>query len=112
DKFFGEESFAVIFENNAVDFRQHFFHARDYRSDLLFIRRQDFFAVNPNDLLLARNNPGFDDGGKIGRDRAAGGIDLLVRQQLPKLFSAAVPPNHSNDANMRGKFAQIAGDIG
>jgi hypothetical protein len=28
------------------------------------------------------------------------------------LFSAAVTTNHSNDANMRGKLAQIAGDVG
>ena len=36
----------------------------------------------------------------------------MIGQQLPKLFSAAVPPNHSNDADMRGKLAQISGDVG
>src|SRR5439155_6598103 len=55
---FCEKSFAVIFEDDAVDFRQHFFHVRDNRPDLLFIRGQNFFAINPDDLLLPRNNPG------------------------------------------------------
>jgi len=38
--------------------------------------------------------------------------DVVIVNNPTKLFSAAVSPNHSNNADMRGKLAQVAGDIG
>jgi hypothetical protein len=80
DKLFHEKPLSIIFENDAVDFVQHFRHASNNGVDLPFIWRQNLLPVDPNHLLLPRNDAGLDDGGKIRCDGTGGSIDLLVGQ--------------------------------
>ena len=78
-QFWGEESLAIIFENNRVDFREGRFYRFHHRRDLLRRRRNNFLPVDPYDLLLTRNDPRLHNGRTIIGDWASRRIDHLLR---------------------------------
>src|SRR5262245_18567116 len=107
-----EETLAVVFETNCVGLRNFF---SDGGNDLLILGRRwadKLFAVDTDDLLIARNDAGFDDGLKSRLFNGIGSVDLLFGQQLPELLSAAVFSEQTDDPNTVHKFAQIAGEVG
>ena len=77
-EFGSEESFAIIFEDDRVDFRKGIFNRFHHRPDLFRRRRNNFLPVDPYDLLLTRNDPRLHDGGTIGGDGAAHRVDFLL----------------------------------
>src|ERR1051326_3025846 len=106
------KALAVIFKNNGVGFFDTLSYRSDCLCDLSFGWGHDFFAIDTDHLLMQGDNPGFDDRVKTIVFDRAGCVDLLLRQELPKLPAAAVVTEHSDYSHLIDKFAQVPGDVG
>src|SRR5436190_20511451 len=104
NQFRRKQSFAVIFEDNGVGLGEKGARTLGQAGDLGRGGGANLLAVHPNDLLVARDDACFYDRSKVGVFDYVCGIDLLFRQKLTELPSAAVRSNYAENRHMGDKF--------
>ncbi len=75
-------------------------------------RPADFFAIDPHDLLVPRDNPRFHDRPEIRVLEHEVGLDFLRAQQIEKSPPAGVGADRADDRDAVNELAQVARDIG
>src|SRR6476646_1842732 len=73
------KALAVVFKNNCIGFLETVSKRRDRHRYLCARWGKDFFAIDPNHLLMQRDDTGFDDREKAFVLERAGRIDVLLR---------------------------------
>src|SRR6266487_1032236 len=107
-----QEAFTVIFKDDRVGFRKFVSNRGDDSCDLGGRRADKLLTINTNDLLMAGDDAGFDDGAKrLVLDRI-GDVDLFISQQVAKLLPAAVFSEQADHRNALDKLAEITRNIG
>ena len=74
--------------------------------------RNSFFAVYADDLLLSRDDAGFDNGRNIRGLNEAVRCDSLLRQKVSQPGRCEVVPNQAADLNRMAEMPKVTSNVG
>ena len=107
-----EQPFAVILDDDGVDFRQQRVELRERGGGVLGMQALLFFAVDPHHMLLPRDDARLHDRlvARMRLHRAH--VDALAREQPSQPLRVQARAGHAHDAHALGKLREIACHVG
>ena len=112
DEILRQKSLGVVLDDDGVQIGEHLLETCECRRVARRVRRGMALAVHADDVLLARDDARFHDGGIPCQLRDGVQVDVLRGEQAFQDLGVDVVADHPHDGDVRREFAQVARDVG